>query len=72
MNIRKMHIILEKQDEGGYTVYIPELPGCISQGETKQDALKNIREAAELYTEDLSSTEVKKRVSRVEILPAVV
>ena len=46
-----LKIILEKQEEGGYTVYVPSLPGCISQGETKKDALKNIKEAIELYLE---------------------
>ena len=38
----EIQIILEEQDEGGYTVYVPSLPGCISQGETKENAIKNI------------------------------
>ena len=42
-------VILEPQEEGGYTVYVPLLPGCISQGETKQEALGNIKEAIEVY-----------------------
>lgn len=44
-------VVLEAQKEGGYTVYVPSLPGCISQGETKEEALKNIKEAIELYLE---------------------
>ena len=48
MNLK---IILESSDEGGYTVYIPSLPGCISEGNTKEEALANIREALELYLE---------------------
>ena len=44
-------VILEEQEEGGYTVYVPSLPGWISQGETKKEALKNIQEAIELYLE---------------------
>ena len=44
-------VILEKQEEGGYTVYAPSLPGCISEGDTKEEALKNIKEAIELYLE---------------------
>ncbi len=44
-------VILEPQQEGGYTVYVPSLPGCISQGDTKEEALKNIKEAIELYLE---------------------
>ncbi|MAG16270.1 HicB family protein [Candidatus Woesearchaeota archaeon] len=47
----KVKVILEEQEEGGYTVYAPSLKGCISQGETKEEALKNIKEAIELYLE---------------------
>jgi predicted RNase H-like HicB family nuclease len=47
----KLTVVLEAQEEGGYTAYIPSLPGCISQGETKEEALKNIKEAIELYLE---------------------
>lgn len=47
----KLTVVLEQQEEGGYTVYVPSLPGCISQGETKEEALKNIKEAIELYLE---------------------
>jgi len=47
----KLKIILEPSEEGGYTVFVPALPGCISEGDTKEEALKNIREAIELYLE---------------------
>ena len=47
----KLKIILEPSEEGGYTVFVPALPGCISEGDTKEEALKNIREAVELYLE---------------------
>ncbi len=68
----KLHIVLEKQEEGGYTVYIPELPGCISQGETKAEAMKNIQEAKELYLEELSRKKLQKAVSRVQVIESVV
>ena len=42
-------VVLEACEEGGYTVYVPSLPGCISEGETRDEALANIREAIELY-----------------------
>jgi len=45
----KLRVVLQKSDEGGYTVYVPSLPGCISEGETKKQALANIREAIALY-----------------------
>jgi len=47
----KVKVILEPSDEGGYTIYVPALPGCLSEGDTKEEALKNIREAIELYLE---------------------
>ena len=48
MNLK---IILEPSDEGGYTAIVPSLPGCISEGDTEEEALANIREAIELYLE---------------------
>jgi predicted RNase H-like HicB family nuclease len=47
----KLTIILEPQEEGGFTVHVPSLPGCISEGDTKEEAIKNIKEAIELYLE---------------------
>ena len=44
-------VVLELSEDGGYTVYVPSLPGCISEGDDKQEALDNIREAIELYLE---------------------
>ncbi len=49
----KLKVILEPSDDGGYTVYVPALPGCHSEGDTKEKALKNIREAIELYLEPI-------------------
>lgn len=47
----KLKVVLEPSEEGGFTAYVPSLPGCISEGETKEEALANIREAIELYIE---------------------
>jgi len=47
----KVKVVLEPQEEGGYTVYVPSLPGCISEGETIEEALENIKEAISLYLE---------------------
>jgi predicted RNase H-like HicB family nuclease len=44
-------VVLEPSEAGGYTVFVPELPGCISEGDTIDEALSNIREAIELYLE---------------------
>lgn len=47
----KYTVILEEEEEGGYSIQCPELPGAISQGETKEDALANIKEAIKLVLE---------------------
>jgi len=47
----KLTIILEPQEEGGYTAYVPSLRGCVSEGDTKRETIKNIKEAIELYLE---------------------
>jgi antitoxin HicB len=43
---------LEPEEDGGFVVSVPALPGCISQGNTREEALANIREAISLYVED--------------------
>jgi predicted RNase H-like HicB family nuclease len=45
-------VVLEQEEDGGYVVSVPALPGCVSQGETRTEALNNIREAIELHVED--------------------
>ena len=45
----KLQVVLEPSDEGGYTVFVPALPGCISEGDTKDEAIFNIQEAINLY-----------------------
>ena len=47
----KLRIVLEPSDEGGYTATVPALPGCISEGDTREEALTNIQEAVQLYLE---------------------
>lgn len=49
----RLQVILEPSDEGGYTVIAPSLPGCISEGDTQVEAIKNIKEAIELYLEPI-------------------
>ena len=62
----KLKVVLEPSDDGGYTVYVPSLPGCISEGESEEEAIENIKEAIELYLEpiedDVLSISTKKIV----------
>lgn len=46
-------VILIPDEDGGYVVEVPSLPGCYSQGDTIDEALANIREAIELHIEDM-------------------
>lgn len=45
-------VILEQEADGGFVAMVPALPGCVSQGDTRELAMANIQEAAELYVED--------------------
>ena len=47
----KFTVILDPAQEGGYTVICPALPGCISEGNDREEALRNIREAITLWSE---------------------
>jgi predicted RNase H-like HicB family nuclease len=47
----KLRVVLEPSDEGGFTALVPALPGCVSEGDTRDEALANIQEAIELYLE---------------------
>ena len=47
----EVKVILEEQEEGGYTIYVPSLSGCVSQGETIDEAIENIKEAISLFLE---------------------
>jgi len=48
---RTFHVIIEQDEDGGYIGRVPELQGCLSQGDTLDDLIKNIKEAAELCLE---------------------
>lgn len=45
-------VVIEKT-ETGYSAYVPDLPGCVSVGRTRQEMERNIREAIELYLDEL-------------------
>jgi predicted RNase H-like HicB family nuclease len=49
----KFRVVLQQDEDGMFIVEVPSLPGCISQGKTRAEALENIREAIEEYLESL-------------------
>ena len=61
----KLQIVLEPSDEGGFTVFAPALPGCVSEGETRDEALRNIREAIELYLESVEDDAAGKEGAEI-------
>ena len=64
----EIKIVLDKQDEGGFTVYAPSLPGCVSQGDSVDEALRNIKEAIELHLEtEVSTISHAGRIMNIEI-----
>lgn len=64
----RLTVVLEPQEEGGFTVFVPALRGCISQGETREEAIENIKEAITLYLEATSDEPVTETGERVEVI----
>ena len=65
-------VIVHQAEEGGHWVEVPALPGCYSQGETIEEAMRNIKEAIELHLEDLKEeTEIPEDsgfvIGRIEV-----
>jgi predicted RNase H-like HicB family nuclease len=46
-------VVVEREEDGRYSVYVPDLPGCASMGDTYEDAISNIREAVACHLEGL-------------------
>jgi predicted RNase H-like HicB family nuclease len=66
----KIRVVLEPSDEGGYTAYVPSLPGCVSEGEDVDEALTNIQEAIGLYLEPIEDdfvTSAQALVKEIEL-----
>ncbi len=51
----KYRVILELDEDGVFVAEVPSLPGCVSQGKSRQEALTNIHEAIEVYLESLKA-----------------
>ena len=54
MKILQYNAVFQAEKEGGFSVWVPALPGCCSQGETFEEAVENIKGAIELYLETAS------------------
>ena len=60
-----LKVVLEPSDDGGFTIFVPSLPGCISEGNTREEALNNIREAIELYLEPTEDDHMDREQAEV-------
>ena len=65
-------VLMFKGEDGFWVVECPSLPGCISQGKTKEEALENIKEAIELYIEVLQGDNLPVPPENYEALTVVV
>ena len=70
MSLKQFQVILEKQEEGGYVASVPSLPGCASQGETREEAIANIKEAISLYLEALR--DLQRPLPQIEVCEVTV
>ena len=61
----KLKVVLESSEDGGYTVSVPSLTGCISEGDTREEALANIKEAIELYLEPTEDDHIPNEEAEV-------
>jgi antitoxin HicB len=74
-SMREYTVVLEREEDGGYSVYVPDLPGCASQGDDEQEALANIQEAIRGYieahrSEGIPLPEPRARITTVSIQAA--
>jgi predicted RNase H-like HicB family nuclease len=65
-------VVIQQDEDGRFNASCPELKGCHSFGDTVEDALKNIREAIELYLEDMPGEDIERIRTRVEFLEIAV
>ena len=67
MATQTYHIILKNQGKDGFVVKCLELPGCLSEGRTKEDALKNIQDDIRLYLDDIKKEVRQKRARPIKV-----
>ena len=71
-NVLNFNAVFAEESDGGYSVTVPALPGCGSQGDTFEEAVTNIQEAIELYLEDeelgdIPSDTVREFIVTIEV-----
>ncbi len=64
----KLHVVIEQDEAGYYVAEVPALPGCLSQGKTREDALANVKEAIAGWLETMEAKSDVDRARTVEVL----
>ena len=64
----KLHVVIEKDEAGYFVAEVPALPGCLSQGKTKEELLKNTQEAVEGWLEVMESKHPFNRTEAIEVV----
>ena len=68
----KYRVLIEQDEDGMFVVEVPALPGCLSQGHTREEAIQNVQEAISLYLESLKAhDEPIPRVSSINVAPTM-
>lgn len=69
VNMNEYIAVFQEERDGSYSVWVPDLPGCASQGETLEEAMTNIKEAVELYLDDSDQTDTDRSYTRQFVVP---
>jgi predicted RNase H-like HicB family nuclease len=69
-NVMRQVVLIPDTESGGYTVIVPSLPGCISEGDTIDEARANIEDAIKLFIEDMiaDGEEIPDDVAPVQVM----
>jgi predicted RNase H-like HicB family nuclease len=63
----KLHVIIEQDEAGYFMAEVPALPGCFSQGKTREESISNIKEAIEGWLEVMESKQVINYANLIEV-----
>jgi predicted RNase H-like HicB family nuclease len=63
----KLHVVIEQDESGYFVAEVPALPGCLSQGKSREEALENIKEAIEGWFEVIGSKQAFDRARLIEL-----
>ena len=64
----RLHVVIEKDEAGYFVAEAPALPGCLSQGKTREEALENIKEAIEGWLEVMEAKHPFNKTEAIEVV----